>query len=127
MHKPSLSSKRCCLALVPPGTTGLVQPLDVSVNAAFKTVIDRLQSQYMDENHSLYIEGKITASQCRVLISKLVGQPWSEVSLKTQMIYCAFEICGISAPMDGSKDDHINIRGLSDYQVDPVQQEEGLF
>ena len=43
-----------------------------------------------------------------------------------EMIRRAFEKCGISVPIDGSKDELINIRGLTNYTVDPVQ-EEGLF
>ena len=49
-------------ALVPPGTTSLVQLLDVSVNAEFKGIIERLQSQHMHNNMSLYVEGKLSPS-----------------------------------------------------------------
>ena len=30
---------------------------------------------------------------------------------------CAFEKCGISLPIDGSRDEYINIRGLEGYKV----------
>ena len=80
----------------------------------------------MHKNISLYVEGKISASQRRVLISTWVGEAWNEVCLNREMIRRAFEKCGISVPIDGSKDKLINIRGLTNYTVDPVQ-EEGLF
>ena len=73
-----------------PGTTSLVQPLDVSVNSEFKSIVERLQNQHMHSNVSLYIEGKITASQRRVLITKWVGQAWAEVCANKDMIYRAF-------------------------------------
>ena len=108
-----------------PGTTSLVQPLDVSVNSEFKSIVERLQNQHMHSNVSLYIEGKITASQRRVLITKWVGQAWAEVCANKDMIYRAFQKC-ISVPIDGSKDSLINIKGLTAYKVDPVEPE-GLF
>ena len=114
------------VALVPPGTTSLVQPLDVSVNSEFKSIVERHQNQHMHENVSLYVEGKITASQRRVLITKWVGQAWAEVCTNKDMVCRAFAKCGISVPIDGSKDHLINIRGLTDYKVDPVEPE-GLF
>ena len=121
-------SREChtAVALVPPGTTSLVQPLDVSVNADFKSIIERIQSQHMQKNISLYVEGKISASQRLVLISTWVGEAWTEVCSNREMIRLAFEKCGISVPIDGSKDELINIRGLTNYKVHPVQ-EEGLF
>jgi transposase-like protein len=122
-----LLEKSChtSIALVPPGTTGLVQPLDVAINAEFKAIVDRLQNEHMHANLNLYIENKMTASQRRVLITKWVGQAWDEVSAKKDMIKRAFEKCGISVPIDGSRDSCINIEGLSDYKVE--EQEEGLY
>ena len=121
-----LGECRTAVALVPPGTTSLVQPLDVSVNSEFKSIVERLQNQHMHSNVSLYIEGKITASQRRVLITKWVGQAWAEVCANKDMIYRAFQKCGISVPIDGSKDSLINIKGLTAYKVDP-EEPEGLF
>ena len=118
VHKMLSSECRTAVALVPPGTTSLVQPLDVSVNAEFKGIIERLQNEHMHANVSLYVEGKMSASQRRVLISKWVGQAWTEVCSKRDMICRAFEKCGITVPIDGSNDDRINIKGLTDYQVD---------
>lgn len=104
----------------------LVQPLDVSVNAEFKSIIERLQNHHMHNNISLYVEGKISASQRRVLISRWVGEAWTEVCSNKEIICHALEKCGISVPIDGSRDDRINIQGLTDYRVGPFQ-EEGLF
>ena len=115
------------VSLDPPGTTSLPQPVDVSVHAEFKSIIERLQSQHMHNNISLYVEGKLPASQHHVLISKWVGQASTEVCSNRSMICRAFEKCGISDPIDGSKDDRINIKGLTGYRVNPAEQEDGLF
>ena len=41
------------------------------------------------------------------------------------MIIRAFEKCGISVPIDGSGDNPINIKGLTDYTVE--EEEEALY
>ena len=61
----------------------------------------------------------------RVLITKWVGEAWAKVSANKSMIIRAFEKCGISVPIDGSGDDHINIKGLTDYTVE--EEEEALY
>ena len=71
----------------------------------------------MTENLNLYVENKLSASQRRILITKWVGQAWSEVSLRKDMISRSFEKCGILVPIDGSKDELINIKGPQDYKV----------
>ena len=115
---------RTSVALVPPGTTSLIQPLDVAINADFKTVVARLQNQHMHDNLSMYVENKLKVSDRRILITKWVGQAWSEVSAKKDQIKRAFEKCGIAVPIDGTGDKYINIKGLNDYVV---EGDEGLF
>ncbi len=63
-----------CRTSVAPGTTSLIQPLDVAVNSDLKAVVDRLQHQHMHDNLSLYIENKLKVSERRILITKWVGQ-----------------------------------------------------
>ena len=86
------------VVLVPAGCTSLVQPLDVSFNGVFKSVVERLQNEHMHQNLEKYVNGKVTAGQCRILISKLVGEAWAE-ALKTEMISRSFDKCGISVPI----------------------------
>ncbi len=72
--------------LVPPGCTSLVQPLDVSFNAEFKSLIDKLQTEHMHDNLDDYVSNSFTASARRVLITKWVGEAWEKVSQKKTMI-----------------------------------------
>ncbi len=66
--------------LVPPGCTSLVQPLDVSFNAEFKSLIDKLQTEHMHDKLDDYVSNSFTASARRVLITKWVGEAWEKVS-----------------------------------------------
>jgi len=52
-----------------------------------------------------------------VLITEWVGSTWAQMSQKKEMVQRAFEKCGISVPIDGSKDAAINIKGLEGYVV----------
>ncbi len=115
------------VVLVPAGCTSLVQPLDVSFNGVVKSVVERLQNEHMHQNLEKYINGTIPAGQRRILISKWVGEAWTEVSKNKEMITRGFEKCGISVPIDGSKHEMIQIRGLENYRVRVRDSEDDLF
>ena len=102
---------------VPPGTTGLVQPLDVVFNAPFKEVVSCLSNQHMHDNLEAYVHGSIPATDRRLLFTKWVGQAWEETAAKHAMVVRAFRKCGISLPIDGSQDSEINIKELNHYTV----------
>ena len=123
-----LNALKACnttVVLVPPCCTSLVQPLDVSVNAKFKQTIDRQQTEHMQENLELYVNNSLSASQRRVLITGWVGAAWADLCQQKDMIKRAFRKCGISVPIDGSRDEEISIKGLCNYIVrrdeSPVQ------
>ena len=48
---------------VPAGTTGLVQPIDVSFNAPFKAAVDRLATNHVQEHLQDYVRGSISAGE----------------------------------------------------------------
>ena len=72
----------------------------------------------MLDNLDLYVHGKFTASDRRVLLSTWVGEAWEEVCSKPEMAIRSFRKCGISVAMDGSEDEAINIHGVDDYKVE---------
>lgn len=109
---------------VPAGTTSLVQPVDVVFNAPFKAAIEEKATAHLQDNLSDYINGKISASDRRILFTKWVGQSWEDLSANQQMITRSFEKCGISVPIDGSNDSAINISGLENYTVDSVTSDD---
>ena len=112
--------KRECktdVVLVPPGYTSLIQPLDVSLDSKFKSVIDKLQTEHMHDHLDEYINNSLSASARHILITKQVRAAWEQVSQKKDMVRCAFKKCGISVAVDGSEDAAINICGLKGYTV----------
>ena len=103
---------------VPAGTTSLVQPVDVVFNAPFKAAVERQATMHLQENLDSYVQGKINASERRVLFTKWVGTAWEEVSSNMEMIIRSFRKCGIALAIDGSEDSAININGLENYSVE---------
>ena len=108
---------------IPPGTTSLIQPLDVGFNAPFKAAVDRLATQHVQDNLDAYVQGSIPATDRRVLFTKWVAQAWEEVSSNKGAIVRSFRKCGISMPIDGSQDSEINIREPSAYSVEDSEDE----
>ena len=109
-----------------PAGTSIVQPVDVVFNAPFKAAVEREATKHLQENLNSYVEGRINASERRVLFTKWVGTAWGELSSKTEMIVCSFEKCGISVAPDGSEDGKINIIGLEDYSVESDNDEDSF-
>ena len=58
------------LCNIPGGCTGVIQPVDVSFNKPFKDYIKASSEKHMADILEKYAEGKITASERRVLLTK---------------------------------------------------------
>ena len=67
--KTALCNYKTELVNVPPRCTSRIQPLDVCINKPLKEVGKRQHEAHMSENLQLYTEGKLTASDRRVLLS----------------------------------------------------------
>ena len=106
------------VALIPPGATSKIQPLDVVFNKEFKDAVDRLSTAHMSSNLYSFAAGEVTAGQRRILFTKWVGQAWKETSAKfRETVAHAFVKCGIALPIDGSRDTEIHLKGIPDYEV----------
>ena len=113
---------------VPAGCTSIIQPLDVCYNAPFKSRVEGAAMQHMQDNLEGYLNGKFTAGERRVLLTKWVGQAWEELSENKEMTVTSFKKCGISTAADGSEDFEIHLEGLEDYEVkmnDPSTDDDG--
>ena len=90
--KALLKKKNTELVNVPPACTS-------RVHKPFKDVV---RQQFEKQNLQRYTEGKISASERRVLVTKWVGKAWTEVGSNRDMVVRSFKNCGISLSLDGS-------------------------
>jgi hypothetical protein len=99
-------------ALIPAGCTSLLQPLDTTVNKAFK--------QYLREEMDIYEleeerRGKTEWSvrDRRIMTTWIVKKAWDRIKKDPKMISDSFLRAGITTRPDGSQDHHISINGMT--------------
>ena len=89
--KALLKKKNIELVNVLPGCSSRVQPLDISFNEPFKDVVRQQFEKHLEENLHRYTEGKISASERRVLVTKWVGKAWTEVGSTRDIVVRSFK------------------------------------
>ena len=85
--------------------------------------------KYVSKHLELYVEGKLSASQHRILMTKWVGQAWKKISGINESIKRSFKKCNFSVALDGSKNAQVSIDGISNHEMPQqfVEEEIKLF
>ena len=94
--KELLKKHKSSLVNVPPECTFCVHVVDVLINKPFKDKVRSLFEDHLDKNLDQYVDGKINASQRRVLMTKWVGEAWPKVGKMKDSIIRSFKKCGLS-------------------------------
>ena len=74
----------------------------------------------MSKNLHSYTQGKLTASEKRVLLTKWVGAAWQEMNRCKDTTVRSFKKCGISLDLNDMEIDAVNIEGVPDYKMPSV-------
>jgi hypothetical protein len=98
-------------ALIPPGHTSLVKPLDTAVNGPFKKLFQEEADIYMEE---LETEERMPDSWAlkdrRIMAIVIIARAWKRLREDFDLIKQAFVQCGIFIYSDGHEDHLINIK-----------------
>ncbi|KAI2633959.1 DDE superfamily endonuclease-domain-containing protein [Xylaria nigripes] len=113
--KTVLKENNILTALIPPGLTSYLQPLDVGFNGLFKSWLREEFDLYTERMEA---EGQIpekwTTSQRRIMTTEAVGKAWQRAfsDENKAMVAGLFLKTGISVHPDGRDDHMISIKGI---------------
>jgi len=110
--------------MIPPGCTGILQPLDTHVNKVIKAISTRLVEEnttHEEENPDF----KWTASKKRIQMTHCVAEAFRTLREQhADMIAKSFLDVGLSLPADGSQDHLLSIKGFphGEPEIDDYSQ-----
>ncbi|RPB01507.1 hypothetical protein L873DRAFT_628596 [Choiromyces venosus 120613-1] len=106
--------------IIPGGCSGLLQPLDTTVNSKpFKEYLREETETYHDEHATIEDIGRWTISEKRIMTPHVVSCTWKAFCQQKQsLIVKAFRDVGVMLPIDGSQDGDIKIKGFTTSEID---------
>ncbi|KAI1818915.1 DDE superfamily endonuclease-domain-containing protein [Xylaria intraflava] len=113
--KAALAENNVVSALVPPGLTAYLQPLDVGFNGPFKKWLKEETDLYIDRlEEENQLPERWSIGERRVMATIVVGEAWKRASTPENqaMVRGLFQKTGISIHPSGKEDHLIHIKGL---------------
>ena len=93
------------------------------INKPFKIHVRYCFERHLKENLDLYVEGKLSASERRVLTTKWVAESWEKTKPDKEMIRHSFLKCGLSNALDRSEDHEVHMKDIDGYTMPEPESE----
>jgi hypothetical protein len=114
-----LKAHRVTPALIPPGCTSLLQPLDTHSNRMLKQLLREETDQYVMDKEAAGIDvDKWTTSERRIMTTFVVANAIRRLQEEhPDLIHQSFIQCGLSVRPDGREDHLIRIKGIPNSDI----------
>ena len=125
--KAVLKKSNTTLHLLKGNCTDEIQVIDCGIGKQTKVKMAECCESWLedDENLDKWVSGKITASECRILLTKWFAEAWEEVGKSTDFERLGHRT-GCLMTADGSMDSDIKPHGLTEYSFDDTAVGEGF-
>ena len=101
--KKLLKSYNTDIVFIPGGCTSKIQPVDVTINKPFKSLLRESWCDYMQDKVKEESSDRIQAPSKQIVLDWVVSG-WRKLKNEKEMIKHSFLACGISNNLDGSDD-----------------------
>lgn len=104
---------------MPNNSTCETQPVDAGLGRLLKVLVSRESEAWLetDDNLDTWENGKLCASERRILVTQFVGAAWEKLFSSPEYTPNEyFERTGCLLTLDCSEDHKINIEGTPDYK-----------
>jgi hypothetical protein len=115
--KQRLKKLKITLALIPPGLTSFLQPLDTAVNAPIKLWLQEFTNAYITEKERQKPGMKWSVSDRRIMTTWTVAQAVRRLEERDDLVQRAFIQTRISIRPDGTQDYLIKIKDITKTQI----------
>ncbi|KAM4056555.1 SAP domain-containing protein [Hirsutella rhossiliensis] len=115
--KPKLRQHKVVTALIPPGCTSLLQPLDTAINRPLKDWLRDATDEYVSEREARGLT-MWSIREKRIMTTFVVASAVRTLESRAELVQKAFLNCGISIRPDGTQDIEIRVKDIPAAAID---------